>query len=497
MTRFAGIDIRAGHVRGALIQTSYRKVVVERLLEVDIASAGTLEQALLSAALPLAQHADAIAVAVEGVSAFIHRIALPPTALKQMAEVLPFELEAHVPVDIDELVYDYRVLRRSGPSEALTVLTAAARIEHVRERIALVKSVLGREPDRVGCGPLPLANLASLSPDLAQPGPIALIDLGGSRTEVVLLVGGEAVFARTLSRGVQGLPQSAPALAAELRQTFAAFETHGGEPVPLGFLLGGGAAAPGAAEYLGGMLGVRIEHLPQLALEGVPPDDHDVVRRFAKALALAVGLSGRPRDLDLRRGSLAFQRGYGFVKEKAPLLSGLGAAIFISFAFSTWAEMTALSREQEVMTKALGALTKDVFGEETLDPAAALELLEKNKSLEEADPMPHMDAFDVIVEISKAVPSNITHDIEEFDMQRGHVKINGLVGSTADVQLISAALQGQRCFEEVKIAKITQAVNATRQKYVLEFDVKCPEDAGAKKKKKPKSEEAPAEPEKP
>ncbi|HVR20773.1 MAG TPA: hypothetical protein VMS65_13780, partial [Polyangiaceae bacterium] len=39
-----------------------------------------------------------------------------------------------------------------------------------------------------------------------------------------------------------------------------------------------------------------------------------------------------------------------------------------------------------------------------------------------------------------------------------------------------------RCTVDPKIGKITQIVNGTRQKYVLEFDVKCPEDAGAKKK---------------
>ena len=35
--------------------------------------------------------------------------------------------------------------------------------------------------------------------------------------------------------------------------------------------------------------------------------------------------------------------------------------------------------------------------------------------------MPRMDAFDVMVEISKAIPTSVTHDIEELDMQRGHV----------------------------------------------------------------------------
>ena len=209
---------------------------------------------------------------------------------------------------------------------------------------------------------------------------------------MVLLSNGEPVFARTLSRGVQGLPESAPALAAELRQTLVGFEAHGADPTTFAFLLGGGAAAPGALEYLSSMLGVRVEHLPRLNLEGVGPDDFEQVRRFAKAISLAVGLGLRPRDLDLRRGPLAYQRGYGFLKEKLPILSGLGAAILVSFVFSTCAELRGLSHDEEILTAALGRVTKDVLGEQTEDPEHASELLEKNKLLDEADPMPHMDA---------------------------------------------------------------------------------------------------------
>jgi general secretion pathway protein L len=87
---------------------------------------------------------------------------------------------------------------------------------------------------------------------------------------------------------------------------------------------------------------------------------------------------------------------------------------------------------------------------------------------------------------------SVTHDVEELDMQRGHVKINGVVGSTQDAQLVAGGMKAHRCFSDVKISKITQVVNSDRQKYVLEFDVKCPEDSAKKKPAKPKSE-APAE----
>jgi general secretion pathway protein L len=490
MARLIGIDIRATHVRAALLRTSYRRVTIERLLETDVPTPADLDTALLACVDPLLPHTDGLSAALEGEQSFIHRLTLPPTALKQLDSVLPYEVEAQIPVDIDELVYDHRLLRRLGAAEPVIVLVAAGRTETVRGRVELVERVLGRAPERMGVGPLTLANLASVSPELAGPGPLCLVDLGGSRTEVVILVNGEPAFARTLSRGVAGLPASAPALAGELRQTIAAWVAASGKDIEAMYLLGGGAHAPGAESYLAHELGLMVKQLPPLVMEGITPEIADTIPRFAKAISLAVGLSGRARDLDLRQGPLSYQRGFGFLKEKMPVLLGLAVAILVSFLFATWAELRTLNREEETLSAALSALTKEVLGQETADTEEASTLLEKAQGKDEADPMPPMDAIDVLVELSNAVPASVVHDIEEFDMQKTHVKVTGIVPSATDAQTIANNLKTAHCIADVKIAKVTQVINSDRQKYVLEFDAKCPEEA--KKKKKPEAETEPA-----
>ncbi len=188
-------------------------------------------------------------------------------------------------------------------------------------------------------------------------------------------------------------------------------------------------------------------------------------------------------DVDLRQGPLSFQRGFGFLKEKLPVLSGLGAAIAISFVFSNWAQMRARS---SVSTRCswgqLGSISKEVLGEAVTDADAAGEALAHAQASEEADPMPTVDAFDVIVEMSKVIPMGMVHDVEEFDMQRGHVKISGVVGSTADAQTIATEMGKHPCVKDAKIAKITQQVGSDRQKYVLDLDVRCGDDKAPKKK---------------
>jgi general secretion pathway protein L len=306
--------------------------------------------------------------------------------------------------------------------------------------------------------------------------------LGAERSEVTVLTNGEAVFVRTLSQGVAGLPGTASLLSSELRQTFLSAAVAVGGDLQAAYLVGGGSAAQGAAEYLAYEAGVPITPLPGLELEGISEDRAASVPRFAKAIALALGASGRGRDVDLRKGPLEYQRGFGFLKEKLPVLSGLGAAIAISFVFSNWAEMRALEREQEVLEAQLSSISKEVLGESVTDAETATEALARAQASEEADPMPQVDAFDVIVELSKVIPSTMVHDIEQFDMQRGHVKVSALVGSTAEAQQIAADIGKHKCVKDAKVAKITQQVNSERQKYVLELDVRCTDDAAKKKK---------------
>ena len=124
-----------------------------------------------------------------------------------------------------------------------------------------------------------------------------------------------------------------------------------------------------------------------------------------------------------------------------------------------------------------------MLGEETTSAPRAQELLSTQTAVNDEDPMPHADAFDVMVKLSEVIATSTVHDIEELDVQKGHAVIHGIVGTIPEAQSISSSLGSVACFSEVKITRTTQVVGGERQKYVLEFDIKCPEDVkgGAKK----------------
>ncbi len=491
MATLVGIDIGTTAVKVAVLRTAYRKVQLVALGSCEIALAGGAPEAIraaMTSALGEKVTADAIATSVEGARGAFRHLTLPMSAQKQIAEVLPFELETLLPFDIVDAVWDYRTMTRTEetPEGQIPLFAAVCRTDDVRARIDLVKSAVGTEPERVGIGSFPIANLVPMSPQLAEAGPVVLVDLGTQSSELLVLRNGEPLFARAISFGTQGLPGTAPRLAREIRTTIASFRSNGGAPPVKVVLCGGGSFVSGAQVFLGGELGLPVEVFapPQLDMIALSPDALGELPRFAKAVGLAVGLTGRALGFDLRRGPLSYERGFAWVKEKIPVLAGLAAVVAVSFLFTAWAQLYAQGKEKETLEKAVAVVTQDVLGEGTTSAARAQELLGQQTALNDEDPLPHADAFDVMVKLSEDIPQSMIHDIEELDVQKGHAVVHGVVGTIPDAQAIATSLRAERCFSDVKISRTNQMVGSDRQKYVLEFDVKCPEDGKGMVKKK-------------
>lgn len=480
-----GIDIGTTAVKVAAIRASYRKVQLAGLASVEVAQAGGVAPAVAMAVRAAMGETrgvgDAIAVGIEGARATVKVVGLPASASKQVAEVLPFELEASLPFDLDEAVFDYRVMStlRERKGEELGILVGIAKTADVMARIDVIKEALAAEPERVGLGAFPIADLVPYVPALGE-GVVAVVDLGTVSSDIVVLSNGEPAFARTIGFGTKGLPGTASKLARELRTTIAAHRAQGGEPPARVLLCGGGAYVSGAEAFLSSALEIPVEVLPPPALEApaVAAEHVATFARYAKALGLAMSLGARSSGLNLRQGPLAFERGMAWIRERVPLLAGLAAVILVSFLFSAWAQLHATAKDREVLEAALATVTREVLGEETSSAERARELLGKTSAADD-DPLPHGDAFYVMVKLSERIPETITHDIEELDFQKNHVIVHGVVPTVADAETIRNNLKEERCFSEPKVTRTTQMVGGNRQKYVLEFGLRCPEDQKA------------------
>lgn len=670
MARYLGIDIDTYTVRAALLRTRLGGLVVEKLVEETVREGEDVVAAL--ARLGVGQpgglpRPDGLGAALPGGAAFQRKVELPGAAVKELSNVLVYELESQVPIDMADAVFDWRLPKKLPKAGVLPIFAVVARAADVREHTSKIHQGLRVHPDHVSAGALPLANLVTLLPDLervvlerpappasapapgaepatpgtapigptpsgaeplgaqplgAQPlevqplgvqplglgpgasaaprggelgaypdaaplgagslelpsydlddaptyvgpvaglggdpalggaqglaspeglgalsgppqgalgpleqrapapsgaplggvldgvlgappggaalggslgeaalpgaalpvaapvaapvvrevvvGPVLLVDVGDERTDVCVLSGGEPVFVRTLSRGVVGLPETATALARDVKQTLAAYRVSGGEPLVAAYLVGRAAGAPGAEGFFAEALGVPVLPLPK-PKSPLPLELASALPRYAKALGLALSFVNRVKSINLRTGSLEAEQGYPFLREKLPILVGLGTVAAASFVFSVLAEGRSLKAQRAAAELELGNVSAEILGERTVDPERARALIESGGAGAEDDPLPRADAFDVMVQLSKAVPKEVVHDVVELEVQRGHVTIQGAVPSLSDAQGIADKLKQHRCFRDMKGVRTSQYAE-NRQKYVIEFDIRC------------------------
>jgi general secretion pathway protein L len=502
MSLWLGIDIGTSSVKAALVRAQRQRTTLEAISVAELGDWGSVEECVRIAADSCCggnlKSVEGIAVGLEGTRTAVHILTVPGDVEKQLGDVLTFELEAQLPFALmGNAVFDYRVLKVVPPSEtdegSVTAITAIARIDEVMQQIELVKSSLGVEPERVGAGPFTLASLVAHTPELADDGPIGVIDIGGHSSDFIVFEKGNVMFARTLTSGIAKESGGPHRIARDVKNSIAAYRSRGGSPLRLVYISGGGSYVSGVHVTLADDLDLPVELLPTPSLDftnASPFEDYELTR-YTKALSLAVGLYGRTAGMNLRRGELRFSRGFDWIRERVPQLAGLTALFLVSFFFAGGSQLFLLNREKAALEGALEKVSAEVLGEATRDPDKARQTLAAQQGGSDENPMPHADAFDVMVRLSEVVPSSMTHDVEELDVQKGHVTIHGIVDSIPDAQSIAQSLRSEPCFSDVRISRTSAVVGGDRQKYMMEFDLRCPEDQ--KQKKTAKKADAPAE----
>ncbi|MBI2897106.1 MAG: pilus assembly protein PilM [Deltaproteobacteria bacterium] len=534
MAVLAGVDVGTRAVRAVVIRTGIKRTfTIERTIEVpcqmDPSGAIPREEVVKALGSVTSQlpPTDGVYAALPGDCVSTRIVELPAAAARRVEQVLPFELEGNIPFDVGDSVVDYQPLgdAGAGAKRGFKILAAAAPRAKVVERLALC-SEGGLDPRELGCDPLAYGDLASFTPPAPEGLATAVVDIGHERTSVALMRAGFVEFARTLSRGgrhvtaalsrdlgmapvsaeegkiVQGFvapAASAPTpaharvaqivrsaldpLIRDLRQTLGAYRAATGGDVGQLYLCGGGARLRGIAELLASELGVAVSLYPFPAVAGAPANEEEAIG-FVKALALALRGSGRAKRIDFRKGSLAAKVS---TREARGVLVWTGAyvvALLLAWGFSAFAHYSVLGAEHDQQVEQLRATTKQLLGTEIDDFVRAQALAKGARS--QSDPTPEADAFVVLDELSRRIPSTIVHDIDDLEIRSDHVTIRGQVTSLGDVDTLYTSLSEYECFSAIEKGRTTRTVDGSRQKYNFDITVQCrdgeeeePADGGA------------------
>lgn len=167
----------------------------------DIVDPAAVAQAVESMVAQFPSKIKSVATALWGSSVIVKRITIPRMDEKVVGDQIRWEAEQYIPFDINEVNLAYTVLRHASQNpDTMDILLVAARQEHVMKYVEVVESA-GLQCSVLDVGGFALANCFEANYRSEQGSTIALLNLGASVSNLVLVEGGDVVFCRDLSVG--------------------------------------------------------------------------------------------------------------------------------------------------------------------------------------------------------------------------------------------------------------------------------------------------------
>ncbi len=445
---------------------------------------------------------DHIYTALPGQMTSNRVIDLPFSDFKKVDQTIEFEMENYIPLTLEEMLIDYIILNATK-GESRVLVSYSTKSDFVQ--FLNLMNAANIDPRFVGSETVELANIMKLG--VLQPeGAYALVDIGHEKTNIVIFIGNQLQFSRTVMFGGRDLTQAiadamnvpfdeaerlkvevgnlgsetdtadattrAVAEAMEkpmgdillsLKQTFLSFQQTRGELVQAILLCGGSSRLPGIDQYIEKSIHKNVSFLDCLDFPFNHLADSSWCRPVAaSALALAYrGILGSTiRDIQFRRGEFAFQ---GEVKDLVSLTKQVAIMLGVVFAFASltfgvsYFSLKGRSKAQMAkMTSAVQQALPDIPKKSLTTPKSIISTL--NSKISEAEDKRKKiqdetasSVLEVMKELSQNLPARdaVSIDIDELNIASKRVRLQGSTVSFESLDQIKAAIAKSKMFKNV------------------------------------------------
>jgi len=417
--RIIGLDVGSWSIKAVALESSLRRSQLVEHREHHIptdprggAMEGGVEAAIAATLRGL--DTDALIAAVPGDWVLTRELTLPFTVDKRIQTVLGFQLEGLLPRSLDEMVYDYQVLRTS--EEGGDLLCPAVDRGRLEGWLATLKA--GGADPRVLTTTTLAAEQVLPHLDLDTEGrTAALVDIGHRTTNIAVVRDGRVEAIRTINRGghqltvalMEGLgvdygqaehlkhtavrfdghlppgadevehakharlvARALEPLLREIRMTLHAHGERLDQRVEEVALYGGTSLLPGVADVLAQVLGapVRLARPRGPLWERLDADDHVMaVGVSAAALALRQVVDSATHRVNFRQGTLAYESDFRAYRSKFVWI-GVFVALLLAIAFGRmFFQIKVLEGQEAQLVAQLDTFSERLLGE-TFDAPA-------------------------------------------------------------------------------------------------------------------------------
>ncbi len=404
--RSLGIDIGHRMVKAAVIDKTMRSTTLSAVDVEPVAEPWdeAAREAALGRLMRRVLRPDDVVVTGLSANLAMHRVLhFPFSDERSLRESVGFELDGHIPVDIEDVLVDHAVLREEGDGGLdAEVLALGLGRDVVEDRLRMLRSV-GVEARRLNLKPLTLPSVLGQLPGMDE-GTTLVLDIGATGTQAVFVEGDQVRLLRTLSNGSDAVrdrfaanfkteghdgdllishtlllppdleperPNEQVLLIAttsaiapwlrELRQALAVW-SRGGRAAPDRVLLTGGMSRMrGLPEYLESVLRLPVT-TPSLAdlpfNEGVDTTEVDDYALVAVALALQGTEHRASQEMDFRQGEFAYEGDFKFLRKRLPQLAAFAIIAVCLLGVRTTIDFRALVHEQTRQVEQLRTFSK-------------------------------------------------------------------------------------------------------------------------------------------
>ncbi|MGE0762501.1 MAG: type IV pilus assembly protein PilM [Bdellovibrionales bacterium] len=300
----------------------------------DILDPGAVAQAVAGLFQELRSKRKQVAVGLWGSSVIVKKISIPRMEEKVVGEQIRWEAEQYIPFDINEVNLAFKILKGLPQNaETMDILIIAARQEQAFKYAEIVQSA-GLQCTILDVGGFALANCFEANYGVMPGEAVALLNIGASVTNLVVVESGEVVFCRDVPVGGlthtgeiqkalsisseeaesmklsacigQEAPEEVPNIlraaneivSDEIQGSFDFFmNTNANTALKRCYVTGGGARVPGLIEHMSKALNIPCEPMNAMnRVNGGKSLSPGYLADVADFLAVSLGLGLRKQD---------------------------------------------------------------------------------------------------------------------------------------------------------------------------------------------------------